>query len=150
MVLLTAFGCLLFGGCEITNPPTPTTQPVPQAVRAASRPEILEEKWGIEIVWVKSSAAGYCLDFRYRVLDPVKARPILARSAKRYLVDQNTGAKMLIPTSPKVGAMRQTTRKPVAGRVYFIIFSNPRKIVKVGDKVTVVIGDCHAENIVVR
>jgi hypothetical protein len=89
------------------------------------------------------------LDFRYRVLDAEKAAPLFDRKQKAYLIDQATGAKFLVPESPKVGAMR-TTRPPKQDKNYFIIFVNPGRYVKQGNKVTVVIGDFRAENLIVE
>ncbi len=148
-VLSAAYVGMLAGGCA-NDPAGQSTRPAVTEARAISGPKDIAENWGIEIVGIKLSAAGYVLDFRYRVLDPEKARPILERKAIRYLVDQDTGAKMLVPSSPKTGPMRQTTLKPEVGRVYFIVFSNPRGLVKAGEKVTVVIGDFRAQDLVVK
>jgi hypothetical protein len=109
----------------------------------------IEEKWGIKILNIRLSAGGYMLDFRYRVKDPEKASPLFDRKIKPYLIDQASGAKFLVPESPKVGALRQT-RKPVADKNYFIIFANPGKYIKKGNKVSVVIGDFKAENLTVQ
>ena len=98
---------------------------------------------------IRVSAGGYMLDFRYKVLDAEKAAPLFDRRIKPYLIDQATGASFAVPEPPKVGALRQT-RKPVADRNYFIIFANPGKYVKQGDKVTVVIGDFRAGDLVVE
>jgi hypothetical protein len=58
----------------------------------------------------------------------------------------------MVPSAGKVGPLRQTVRsgKPEANRNYFILFANPGKYVKPGNKVTVVIGDFKAEDIVVE
>jgi len=110
------------------------------------------DEWGIEIVSITQSAAGYMLDFRYRVVDPEKASPLLNRKGKvqPQLVDQETGLELFVPTSTKIGPLRQTTMKPTAGRVYYTLFANPTQLVKVGNKVTVVIGEFRVEDIVVQ
>jgi hypothetical protein len=46
--------------------------------------------------------------------------------------------------------LRQTTLAPTEGRVYFIMFGNPGGYVKSGDRVTVVIDDFRAEDLVVE
>ena len=109
-----------------------------------------EERLGIRVEALRWSADGYMLDFRYRVVDPELARPILTRSIKPYIIDEATGAKFLIPSSPKVGAMRQTTLEPEAGRTYWLLFANPAKYIKPGSLVTVVVGDHRLEHIVVE
>ncbi len=110
----------------------------------------VEQKWGIEIDGIRLSAAGYMLDFRYRVRDPNRAYPVFSRRTKPYLVDQVTGAKFMVPSSPKVGPLRQTTLKPEADRIYFVMFANPGKFIKRGSKVDVVIGDFVAKDLVVE
>ena len=109
----------------------------------------LVERWGVKVLQIRLSAEGYMLDLRYRVLDAEKAAPLFDREQKAYLIDQATGAKFLVPESPKVGAMR-TTRPPKQDKNYFILFANPGRYVKQGNKVTVVIGDFMAENLIVE
>jgi len=110
----------------------------------------LEEKWGIKILSIRQSANGYMLDFRYRVIDSGKASLLLSRKEKPYLIDQASGARFMVPSAPKVGPLRQTAIKPIADRNYFTLFANPGKYVKPGSKVTVVIGEFRAENLVVE
>jgi hypothetical protein len=50
----------------------------------------------------------------------------------------------------RLGPLRQTGVKPIADRNYAILFANSNKIVKPGDKVTVVIGKFRAEDLVVE
>jgi len=103
-------------------------------------PSAMEEQWGIKIQGVRLSAAGYMLDFRYRVLDPEKAANLNNRRIKPHLLDEESGAKLIVPSPPKVGPLR-TSNRAMADRTYFILFANPAKFVKAGKKVTVVIGD---------
>jgi hypothetical protein len=108
-----------------------------------------EEKWGLKIVAVRLTSAGSLLDFRYRVIDPEKVSPLLDRNAKPYLVDQASGVRLSVPNMPKVGSLR-AKGKPETDRVYFILFGNSRGLVKKGSKVTVVVGDFKAEDLVVE
>lgn len=110
----------------------------------------LEEQWGIRPESLRLSAAGHILDFRYKVTNPEKAVKILANPEKTYLVDQASGMKLAVPSSPKVGSLRQTTTEPEAGRIYFSLFSNRGKIVKPGGKVTIVMGEFRAEDLTVE
>jgi len=120
----------------------------PPAVK--EEPLSLEEKWGVRVLSIRESAGGYMLDFRYRVIDPDKASQLVSRKDKPYLIDQATGARFMVPSPPKIGPLRQTAVKPLANRNYFILFVNPGKYVKPGNKVTVVIGDFRAEDLVVE
>ncbi len=141
---LLVLTCLLNAGCAAVDKQSvvePTTSVGPQGA---------EEQLGIKVEAIRWSADGYMLDFRYRVIDPEKARPILTRSIKPYVIDEASGAKFLIPSSPKVGAMRQTTLEPEAGRIYWLLFANPARYIKPGNKVTVVVGDHRLEHLVVE
>lgn len=109
----------------------------------------LKNRWGIEIVGIRSTAADYMLDFRYKVVDAEKAEALFRRKSRPQLIDQESGAKMNVYSSPKTGPMR-STNKPRAGKNYFILFANPGKYIQVGNKVTVVIDDFKIEDIVVQ
>jgi len=112
----------------------------------------IRAEWGIRFETLRLTAAGAMLDFRYRILDPARALPIVDRRNKPYMVAQATGEKLEVPSYPKVGPLRQTTAygKPKLGKIYYILFSNHGKRVKSGDKVSVVIGDFRLENVVVQ
>ena len=121
-----------------------TTPPPKQAA-----PPSLEEKWGIKIIWIMHTAAGYMIEFRYRVTDKAKAAPLFKRQTKPYLLDQKTGTKLNVHRSQKVGSMR-TSVPPHADRNYSMLFANKHQFVKPGSKVSVVIGDFRAENLTVQ
>jgi|GEM_PF-678778 len=108
----------------------------------------LAEKWGIEILGVRQSAAGHMLDFRYRVVDAEKASPLFVRQTKPYLIDQASGKVLAVPNLAKVGPLR-SSNQPQAGRTYWMFFGNPG-VVKAGGKVSVVIGDFKVENLTVQ
>jgi hypothetical protein len=111
---------------------------------------ILRDKWGIEIVRLKITAAGHILDLRYRVLDPAKAFPVFDIKIKPVLIDELSGRDLSIYTAPRIGGMRQKARQPEAGRMYFILFGNPGGLVKEGGKVTLRIEDVKVEHIPVE
>lgn len=92
------------------------------------------------------------LDFRYRVVDPQRALPLVERGVDPYLIDQESGGVVTVPNTAKVGPLRQTTKygEPKPDRVYFILFSNPGRFIEPGSKVTVVIGDFRASDLVVE
>jgi hypothetical protein len=110
----------------------------------------VEERWGIDSLHIRLTAADFMLDFQYRVLDPPKAAPLLDRHIKPYLIDQESGKKLWVPTETKLGSLRSTTNSPTANQVYRALFSNPNKLVKRGSKVTIVIGESKVEDLVVE
>jgi hypothetical protein len=124
---------------------TGTAQREPSAEKAAGS----EQQWGITIKYVRITAAGHMIDFRYRVIDPDKATMLLRKQSKAYMVDQKTGTQLSVPRT-RIGPLRQTTVKPMPNRDYAMLFTNPMGLVKPGDKVAVVIGDFKAENLLVE
>jgi hypothetical protein len=110
----------------------------------------IEETWGVKVQGIRRTAAGYMLDFRYRVLDAEKAAPILDRRITPYVEVAETGARLLVPQAPKLGAMRQTSFAVKGDRDYFIVFANPYQTVSAGDQVSVVVGDFESQLLTVE
>jgi len=109
----------------------------------------MKEKWGIEITSIRMAVDGHMVDFRYRVLDSKKAETLFMRSNKPHLIDQASQKVLAVPNMGKVGPLR-TSNKPQEGRIYWMFFGNGGGLVKPGSKITVVIGDFRAENLVVQ
>lgn len=128
---------LLVPGCALFGPEKKSTE------------EEIAEQFGIEITSIRMTAAGYMVDFRYRVLDPGKAADLFERQTKPYLIDQASGKVLSVPTTAKVGPLR-TSDNPQQGRIYWMFFGNTRGLVQSGSKVTVVIGDFRMEDLVVQ
>jgi hypothetical protein len=139
--------CILWSGAVFggtAEMPSGGTDELPAANLAA-----LDENWGIRVEGIRQSAGGYMLDFRYRVLDAEKAAPLFDRKTKPYLIDQTSGTKLHVPNTPKTGPLR-SSNPPQDDRVYGILFGNPGTYIRPGSKVTVVIGDFKAEDLLVR
>jgi hypothetical protein len=105
----------------------------------------MAEQWGIEITALRLTAAGHMIDFRYRVLDAEKAKPLFVRKTRPYLVHQASGKVLAVPTTAKVGALR-TSDPPQANRIYWMFFGN-NGLVRPGDRVDIIIGDFKAESL---
>ena len=120
-----------------------------QPARHPRENSYLKRKWGVEVVFVREVAAGYMLEFRYKVLDADKAGPLFKRQTKPMLIHVDSGAKFVVPTPAKTGALRNSN-PPKAGQTYWMFFANPNKIVKSGDLVNLQIGEFAVEGIVVR
>ncbi len=112
----------------------------------------VEAAYGIKVEGLNLSAAGSMLDFRYRVVDPAKAAPLLSQKLKPYLLDEARSAKLGVPVTPVLGQIRQTSRNNVihTDRTYFIMFGNPGKAVQSGDKVSLLLGEVKITDLVVR
>jgi len=109
-----------------------------------------EQQWGIQLAGLRLSGQGYFVDFRYKVLDPEKAAPLADKDKRPYLIHEESGKKLYVPTTPKLGALRQTAQKLKPGQIYFMFFSNRSGTLKSGSKVTMVIGDVRLENLVIQ
>jgi hypothetical protein len=128
----------------------PTQAEEAKSTLSHSSPPELEAKWGIKLIGIHLSAAGYMLDFRYQIIDPQKAKYLTNHQHEAYLLDPATGAKFIVPSPPKIGSLRQSSSKPKAQQIYFMLFANPSRFIKSGNSVTVVIGDFKAENLIVK
>jgi len=109
----------------------------------------VEERWGVQPKSIRLTGADHFVDFRYRVTDVGKAAPVVNRNNKAFLLDQESGKVYQVPVT-KIGPMRATSQEAKEDREYFVLFSNVNGEIKRGDRVTVVIGDFKAENLVVE
>lgn len=86
--------------------------------------------------------------FTYRVLDADKAKTLADKRLEPSLIDERAHVKLVVPMMDKVGKLRQTS-SPEVGKQYWMLFSNKGGYVKRGDRVNVVIGNFHANGLVV-
>lgn len=110
----------------------------------------LVEQWGIEALRVTLSANDYMVDFRYKVHDPDKAAKAVNRKDQPYIHQSSTGITRVVPAPANIGALRHTGRNLKAGKNYFVLFANPGKSIKRGDKITLVMGGYKLENVIVQ
>jgi hypothetical protein len=116
---------------------------------SAGRGSYLRRTWGVDVVGVRLVSSEWMLEFKFRVLDPEKAAPLLDEHTKPYIVDEASGARLAVPAMENVGELRQHTT-PDANRTYFMIFGNADKIVPRGGRVSVVIGKFEATDLPVQ
>jgi hypothetical protein len=98
---------------------------------------------------VKYTESGETIRFSWRVLDPTKAAALNNKEAEPALYDPQAGVKLKIPQMKKVVKLRQSST-PKAGMSYWMAFSNSRRRVRPGDRVSVEIGQFRAINLVVE
>jgi hypothetical protein len=128
---------------------TQGTLAMPELARHPREKTYMKRQWGIEVLYVRTTAAGYMLEFRYKVLDPVKAKALFERQSKPQLLHAKSGAKLIVPTPAKTGALRNSN-PPLANHSYWMYFANPGKLVKQGELVSVEIGDFVANRLIVQ
>lgn len=129
-------------GIQLTNAAPSETAQHPR------RKTLMKREWGVEPLYVRQTAAGYMLEFRYKVLDPKKARPLFERQTKPVLTHVESGMKTIVPTPAKTGALRNSN-PPRAGQVYWMFFANPGRLVKPGEHVNIQIGRFRADGLLV-
>jgi hypothetical protein len=105
--------------------------------------------WGVDSLAVKSAESGEIIRFTYRVLDPEKAKVLNDKKNEPSLIDPRAGVKLVVPQMEKIGKLRQSST-PLAGKVYWMAFSNKGQHVKPGHKVSVEIGQFRADGLVVQ
>lgn len=110
---------------------------------------LMRRQWGVEVLYVRQTAAGYMLEFRYKVHDAEKAKALFERQTKPLLTHVRTGAQMIVPTPAKTGALRNSN-PPLDGHTYWMFFANPGKFIQPGEQVNIEIGDFQVEGLVVQ
>jgi hypothetical protein len=105
--------------------------------------------WGVDSLNVRAVESGELIRFSYRVLDGDRAKSLNDKKLEPFLIAPEAHLKLVIPSLEKVGQLRQSST-PESGKVYWMAFSNPGRAVKRGDRVNVVIGQFHADGLVVE
>ena len=108
-----------------------------------------EGAWGVDSLTVKYTESGEIIRFSYRVLEPEKAAALNDKKSEPSLIDPQAGVKLVIPELEKIGKLRQSST-PIAGKQYWMAFSNSGRRVRPGDRVDIVIGTFHANGLVVE
>ncbi len=108
-----------------------------------------EGVWGVDSLKVKYTESGEMIRFSYRVVDPAKAVALNDKEVEPSLVDPQAGVKLVVPQMEKVGKLRQSSA-PIAGKSYWMAFSNRGRRVRPGDRVSVEIGHFRADGLLVE
>jgi hypothetical protein len=102
--------------------------------------------WGVDNFLVRETASGNLIRFSYRVVDPHRAEMLGDARATPHLIAPARNVVLQVPAMENIGDLRQKG-KPVAGKEYWMAFSNKGNVVKPGDRVIVVIGSFHADGL---
>ena len=150
--LLVSAALLLAGG-PVAAQAADDSSAAPAAPAASAPTARSIEDFGVELVGLRLSGADFLIDLRYRVKDVVKAQALLERKVRPVLVNEATGDRFYIPQVPKVGSLRQsaTAKQPAQlDKVYFMLFANPDRKLRVGEKVTLHAGDSMVTGLLVQ
>ncbi|MDE3011526.1 MAG: hypothetical protein KGI67_11615 [Pseudomonadota bacterium] len=104
--------------------------------------------WGVEVLGVRAVSSGWLLEFRYRILESSKAAVLNEKRSKAFVIDEATDVRLSVPAMENIGELRQTPA-PAEGRIYYILFGNPGRLVKPGGKVDVLVGAFRADGVIV-
>jgi hypothetical protein len=115
----------------------------------ASARQMYALTWGVDELTVKIAESGQLVRFSYRVTDADKATALNEKTSTPYLLDEKARAILQVPTMEKVGPLRQS-QAPEIGKSYWMVFSNKGDHVKVGDRVSVVIGRMRVDGLIVQ
>ena len=121
-------------------------QPVRMANRARAYYGMV---WGVESLSVKAVESGEIIRFSFHVIDADKAKTLNDKRVDPVLIAPEKGVKLVVPSLEQVGMLRQMST-PVEGKSYWMAFSNSGRLVRRGDRVNIVIGQFHAENLTVE
>lgn len=112
----------------------------------------IEQAWGISVEGIRLTAAGHMLDFRYRVLDPEKAKGkgLIHPKMGLLVIEEKSGTELPVPTMAKVGALKQTRSHLYPDRIYSVLFANLNGTVKAEAIVTVMLGELKIEHLMVE
>jgi|GEM_PF-1686939 len=108
-----------------------------------------KRNWGVEVIGVKTVSSGYMLAFKYLIVDAEKAKLLNDRKTRAFLRDEASGAVLSVPAMEKVGELRPGAT-PEVGRTYFMVFGNPGRFVKPGNRVSVVAGALSIDGLIVE
>ena len=166
--LLAKVACsvLLLGALDNLSAQTPQPTAPPAQTPAAAKPvpavrtnlakhvprqahRYYEGVWGVDALTVKYTESGEIIRFSYRVIDPAKAATLNDKKAEPSLIDPQAGVKLVVPQMEKIGKLRQSST-PVAGKQYWMAFSNSGRRVRPGHRVNVEIGPFRADGLVVE
>jgi len=136
--------------------PTSSAQPSTAAHSSSYKPDRFAGRaskyyqlvWGVDALSVKTVESGEIIRFAYQVLDANKAKMLNDKKFAPALIDPQAGVSLVVPAMEQVGILRQSA-SPEAGKFYWMAFSNSGRRVKRGDRVNIVIGQFHANGLVV-
>jgi hypothetical protein len=129
----------------VTSVPSSKYRPARFAGRAGEYYRLI---WGVDSLGVKWTESGEIIRFSYRALDPDKAKALNDKKSEPSLIDPRAGVSLVVPSLEQVGQLRQSA-DPEEGKSYWMAFSNKGRLVKRGDRVSVVIGQFRADGLVV-
>jgi hypothetical protein len=108
--------------------------------------EGMAAQYGINVTLIGVTAAGGLIDFRYQVVDPVKADPIVHElDLLPKLIVEDSGTALTFSSLP-----HGHNDELELGGSYFFLMGNTNNAIHPGSLVTVVIGEYRLEHLVAQ
>lgn len=106
----------------------------------------LAATFGIVVTLIGVTAAGGLVEFRYQVVDPTKAGPVLHdASLHPILVVEDTGETLVLASPPH----HHATDLQLGG-TYFFLIANAHNAIRAGASITLVVGDVRLEHVIAQ
>jgi hypothetical protein len=106
----------------------------------------IEAAFGIRVERLRLAAGGHILDFRYRVLDSSKSAGLLRPGTSAYLMPDK--APVRLDPIPLPAAAPQPLDR--SGGENAALFGNPGRLLRRGDRVTLVLGGFRASGLTIQ
>ncbi len=110
----------------------------------------LVDDWGVELIYLRVTAAGYMIEFRYKILDDQKALILSSRKDFPYLLAMKSKAKLSVPYGSTVGFLKSNRPFLKKGKNYVAMFSNEGQHLLPGDKVKIQVKNEISEELTVQ
>ncbi len=107
-------------------------------------PEQIEAAWGIQVVYIAVTGDGGMVEFRFLIVDPEKAGPLMTTAKRPRLVVEDTGA---IVDSLYHGGHGGDL---IPGQTHFLLYNNRGGAIRSGAAVSVLLGDLRLEHVIAK
>jgi hypothetical protein len=132
-----------------TAHPAKTTSPYHGMLLSDKASKFYPAAWGVDRLRVNYTSSGNLIRFSFRVVQPKLAKALGDHEATPYLFAPRTHAVLQVPNMEKIGQLRQL-HTDEADKEYWMVFSNKGNLVRPGERVNVIIGNFHADGLLVE
>jgi hypothetical protein len=111
--------------------------------------QVYPAEWGVDQLRVSYTNSGNLIRFSYRIVEPNRAKALGDHAVTPYLFAPRSNAMLQVPNMEKIGMLRQSGGNE-ANKDYWMVFSNKGNLVRPGERVNVIIGNFHADGLLVE
>lgn len=111
---------------------------------APATPAQIEATWGIRVTQLVVTGDGGMVDFRFVVVDPEKAGPLMTTAKRPRLIVEDTGAAVDSLYHGGHGG------DLLPGQTHFLLYNNTGGAIQSGVAVSVLLGDLRLEHVIAK